>query len=107
MKAANKRLGMFKLIVAILPRGKIKALMPVVKDAGIFGATMLSGKGLCTEEGRRALGLRIGSSREILVLLTLDVNTEKLVRLLEIRGRLRDPGQGVVFVVTGVSRVIG
>lgn len=98
---------MFKLIVAILPKGKIKALMPIIKDAGIFGATMLSGKGLCTKEGKRVLGLRIGPSREILVLLTLDVNTEKLVKLLEMHGRLRDPGQGVVFVVTGVSRVIG
>ncbi len=102
----NKKPLMFKLIVAILPKRKIKAIMPVVKDAGIFGATVLSGKGLCTKEGRRALGLRIGSSREILVLLTLDLNSEKLIKLLEKHGKLRDPGQGIVFVMD-VGQVIG
>jgi len=97
---------MFKLIIAILPKGKIKTVLPVVKDAGIFGATMLSGKGMCTAEGRRALGLRIGSSREILILLTLDVNKDKLIKLLEKHGNLRDPGQGIVFVMD-ISQVIG
>jgi len=97
---------MFKLIIAILPKGKIKALLPVVKDAGIFGATMLSGKGMCTAEGRRTLGLSIGSSREILILLTLDVNKDKLIKLLEKHGNLKDPGQGIVFVMD-ISQVIG
>lgn len=102
----NKRSIMFKLIIAILPKGKIKTVLPVVKDAGIFGATMLSGKGMCTVEGRRALGLSIGSSREILILLTLDVNKDKLIKLLEKHGNLKDPGQGIVFVMD-ISQVIG
>jgi len=97
---------MFKLIVAILPKGKIKAVMPAVKDAGIFGATMLSGTGLCTEEGKRALGVRIGTAREILLLLTLDANTDKLITLLEKHGSLKDPGQGIVFVAD-ISKVVG
>ncbi|MDD5573747.1 MAG: P-II family nitrogen regulator [Candidatus Omnitrophica bacterium] len=97
---------MFKLIMAILPKGRMKAIMPHMKNAGIFGATMLSGKGMCTTEGRRALGRRIGSSREILILLTLDSNRDKLVKLLEKYGNLKDPGQGIVFV-TDISQVIG
>ncbi|MFA5224379.1 MAG: P-II family nitrogen regulator [Candidatus Omnitrophota bacterium] len=97
---------MFKLIIAILPKGKIKTVLPVVKDAGIFGATMLSGKGMCTAEGRRVLGLSIGSSREILILLTLDVNKDKLIKLLEKHGNLKAPGQGIVFVMD-ISQVIG
>jgi len=102
----RKRFGMFKLIVAILPKGKIKAIMPVLKNAGIFGATVLSGKGLCTEEGRSKIGLQIGSSREVLILLTLDINREKLVKILEKQGNLKEPGQGILFVMD-VSRVIG
>ncbi|HRZ14713.1 MAG TPA: P-II family nitrogen regulator [Candidatus Omnitrophota bacterium] len=92
--------------MAILPKGKIKAVMPVLKDAGIFGATMFPGKGMCTAEGRRALGLRINSSREILMLLTLDRNKDKLITLLEHHGTLKDPGQGIVFVMD-ISQVIG
>jgi len=102
----RKRSGMFKLIVAILPKGKIRAIMPALKDAGIFGATVFSGKGLCTEEGRRTIGLQIGSSRDVLILLTLDVNREKLVKVLEKHGSLKDPGQGIVFVMD-ISQVVG
>jgi len=102
----RKRFGMLKLIVAILPKGKIKAIMPVLKDTGIFGATVLSGKGLCTEAGRRTIGLQIGSSREILILLTLDVNREKLIKVLEKHGNLKEPGQGILFVMN-VNRVVG
>ncbi len=102
----RKRLGTLKLIVAILPKGKMKTIMPVLKDAGIFGATVLSGKGLCTEEGRGKIGLRIGSSREVLILLTLDANREKLIKILEKRGNLKKPGQGILFVMD-VNRVIG
>ena len=98
--------GMLKLIVAILPRGKLKRIMPVIKEAGIFGATVLSGKGLCAKEGARALGLRIGPLREILLLVTLDANRKKLVRLLEEHGRLKDPGQGIIFVMD-ICEVIG
>jgi nitrogen regulatory protein PII len=97
---------MLKLIVAILPKGKMKAIMPVLKNAGIFGATVLSGKGLCTEEGRSKIGLQIGSSREVLILLTLDVNREKLVKILEKHANLKEPGQGILFVMN-VNRVVG
>ena len=97
---------MIKLIVAIFPKGKVKAIMPVIKNAGIFGATVLSGKGLCTDEGKRALGLRIGSAREILVLVTLDVNSAKLIKLLTEHGNLKDPGQGIIFLMD-ISQVIG
>lgn len=97
---------MLKLIVAILPKEKMKAIMPVLKNAGIFGATVLSGKGLCTEEGRSKIGLQIGSSREVLILLTLDVNREKLVKILEKHANLKEPGQGILFVMN-VNRVVG
>ena len=97
---------MLKLIVAILPKGKMKAIMPVLKNAGIFGAIVLSGKGLCTEEGRSKIGLQIGSSREVLILLTLDVNREKLVKILEKHANLKEPGQGILFVMN-VNRVVG
>jgi len=98
-------LKMFKLIIAILPKGKIKTVIPVIKGAGIFGATMLSGKGLCTKEGRRALGLRMDSAREILILLTLDSNKDKLIKLLERCAKLKT-WPGYCFVVD-ISRVIG
>lgn len=97
---------MFKLIMAILPKGKTKAIMPAVKDVGIFGATMLSGKGLCTKDGNRVLGYRIGSSREILILLTLDVNKEKIIEVLVKRGNLKIPGEGILFVMD-ISQIIG
>lgn len=102
----KKRFGKLKLIVAILPRGKMKAIMPVLKNAGIFGATMLSGKGLCTKEGKSKIGLQIGSSREVLILLTLDINREKLVKILEKHANLKQPGQGILFLMD-VSQVIG
>jgi nitrogen regulatory protein PII len=102
----RKRFGMLKLIVAILPKGKIKIIMPVLKDAGIFGATVLSGKGLCTEEGRGKVGLPIDSLREVLILLTLEGNQEKLVKILEKQCNLKEPGKGILFVMN-VSRVIG
>ena len=102
----NKRKAMFKLIAAILPKGKIKNIMPVVKEAGIFGATVLSGKGLCTKEGMRTLGLQIGPSREILILVTLDVNKNKLVSVIEEHGKLKEPGEGIIFVMN-ICQVIG
>ncbi len=97
---------MFKLIVAILPKKKIAAIMPFLKDAGIFGATMLSGKGLCTEEAWSKIGLRIGSLREVLVMLTLDMNKDKLLNILVQHGELKDPGQGIVFVMD-IEKIIG
>ncbi len=97
---------MYKLIVAILPRGKIKEIMPVMKGAGIFGATVLSGKGLCTQDGIRHLGLKIGPSREILILVTLDANRKKLVKLLEEHCNIKDPGKGIIFVMD-VCHIVG
>lgn len=97
---------MFKLIMAILPKGKLKKIMPAVKDAGIFGATMVCGKGLCTREGERVLRARIGSSREILLILTLAANTDKIIRVLVKHGNIKAPGTGIVFVMD-ISQVIG
>jgi nitrogen regulatory protein P-II 1 len=97
---------MFKLIMAILPKGKIKAIMPVIKDIGIFGATMISGKGLCTKEGERVIGCKIGPSREILMIITLDVNKDKIVKALAKQGNLKTPGKGIIFVMD-INEVIG
>jgi nitrogen regulatory protein P-II 1 len=97
---------MFKLIMAILPKGKIKAIMPAIKDIGIFGATMLSGKGLCTKEGERVIGCKIGPSREILMIITLDVNKDKIVKALAKQGNLKTPGKGIIFVMD-INEVIG
>ncbi|HRZ40266.1 MAG TPA: P-II family nitrogen regulator [Candidatus Omnitrophota bacterium] len=102
----KKNFGMFKLIVAIFPKGKVKTILPVIKEAGIFGATVLSGKGLCAKEGARVLGLRIGPLREILLLVTLEANRKKLVKLLEEHGRLKEPGKGIIFVMD-ICEVIG
>ena len=102
----NLQSGIFKLIVAIFPQGKIKQIMPVIQDAGIFGATMLSGKGLCTKDGIRNLGLQIGSSREILILVTLDINRKKLVNLLKEYGKVKEPGKGIIFVMD-ICQVFG
>ncbi|MFY9402902.1 MAG: P-II family nitrogen regulator [Candidatus Omnitrophota bacterium] len=99
-------LKVFKLIIAILPKGKVKRLMPIIKDAGIFGATKLSGKGMCAPEGRRLLKLRIGSSRDILLILTSEANKDKLIKLLEEHGSLKDPGEGIAFVMD-ISEVVG
>ncbi len=95
-----------KLIVAVLPKGKVKKLSPVLKKAGIYGATVLSGKGLCAKEAVRTLGRKIGASREILMVATLDANSNLLVRLLNEHGKVRQPGEGVVFVLD-VGQVIG
>ncbi len=95
-----------KLITAILPKGKIRKIMPIIKKAGIFGATVLSGKGLCAKEGMRTLNHKAGSTREILILATLDINKNKLIRLLAEHGKIKEPGGGVIFVMD-ICQAIG
>jgi len=102
----NRNWGMFRLIVVVFPRGKVKAIIPIIKNAGIFGATVLSGRGLCTNEAKRALGLRIGAAREILLIVTLEANREKLVKLLTEYGRLKEPGRGIIFSMD-IRQVVG
>ena len=90
---------MFHLIGAILPQGKADRLMPVLKDMGIFGATLLPATGLCSKEAEEILKHKVDPSRELLLIIAPDYDRERVVSTLKERGNLMAPGEGVLFVV--------
>jgi nitrogen regulatory protein PII len=96
----------FKMIMAILPKGKIKKIMPVIKQVGIFGATMLSGKGMCTKEAEKMLGKKLCSSRELMIIITLSMNKDKIIKAIVKHADLKKPGNGIVFTMD-ITEIIG
>lgn len=97
---------MFKLIVAVFPEGKLERIMPAVKEAGIFGATMLKGRGLAASEAGSVLGYELPPSRDVLFIVTLQSNKDRIVNAIKECGDIGSPGAGIVFVAD-VDEVFG
>ncbi len=95
-----------RCIVAIVERGKADKIVNAAKKAGATGATILYGRGTGLTEAKRFLNMHIESSKEIIFVLSEDSKKSRIMDAMVDRGRLKDPGTGIIFSVK-ISDLIG
>lgn len=95
-----------RCIVAIVERGKADKIVNAAKEAGATGATILYGRGTGMTEAKRFLNMHIESSKEIIFVLSEISKKDKIMKAMVERGRLEEPGTGIIFSLR-ISDLIG
>ncbi|MGI6148522.1 MAG: P-II family nitrogen regulator [Limnochordia bacterium] len=96
----------YECIIAILPRGEADRVMEDAKKAGAQGGTIFLARGTGAHEAKTFFGLTLESSREILMILTKDDQTDTILDTIVNSAHLDRPGAGIAFVLD-VNRLIG
>ncbi len=94
------------LIVTIVKRGWIDEIVKATRQAGAEGGTILHGRGTGIHEGKKLLGIPIEPEKDILLTLTPNEITNKVLAAIIKAGKLNKPGTGISFVVD-VKKVAG
>lgn len=93
-------------IVTIIERGKANSLVDEAKKVGAKGATIFYGRGTGEEEIKKYFNFHIESSKEIIIILSDDINSQEITDIMVEKGGLNKPGRGILFTFP-ITKVIG
>ncbi|HOB91211.1 MAG: P-II family nitrogen regulator [Bacillota bacterium] len=93
----------YNTIFAVLPRGKADSVMEAAKKAGAPGGTIFFARGTGAHEAKTFFGLTIETAKEVLMIVTKDEDTDRILETVIEAGRLTEPAAGIAFVVRGVD----
>ncbi len=96
----------YECIVAILPRGEADRVMEDAKKAGAQGGTIFLARGTGSHEAKTFFGLTVEPGREILLIVSKEEQTDKILDAVVESANLKKPGTGIAFVLD-ISRIIG
>ncbi|MCK9222413.1 MAG: P-II family nitrogen regulator [Limnochordia bacterium] len=96
----------YDVIMAILRRGTADAVMEAAKKAGAQGGTILLARGTGAQEAKTFFGITVETSREILMILSRDSQTDQILQAIIREGQLDKPGAGIAFVLDA-KKIVG
>lgn len=96
----------YKLIVAIVKKGKAEVVVEAAKAAGAEGATIMFGRGTGIHEQKKLLGIPIEPEKEIILTVVPSAIVEQVLAAVEKRGKLQNPTAGIAFVLD-LEKVVG
>lgn len=99
-------MGEYKLIAAILPKGRANKAMAAAREAGAEGGTILLARGTGVHEAKKFFGLTISSERELLLVLEKPDKIQSVLDAVVSAGKLDEPAHGIAFVLS-VDQVMG
>ena len=86
-------------IVTIVERGKADSIVKMAKEAGSTGATIFYGRGTGEKEAKKFLSISVESSKEVILILSMEEEYKKIMKAIVHAGELKKPGTGIVFSV--------
>jgi nitrogen regulatory protein P-II 1 len=89
----------FKLVVIIVRKNLSRRVINACKRAGAEGATTFSGRGTDNREAGSILGVKVEPEKDIILCLTPDDLTHKVISKVKAAARLDKAGTGIAFVI--------
>lgn len=96
----------FDLIVTIVNRGSAEDVIAASREAGAEGGTVVLGRGIGIHEKAKFLGIPIEPAKDIVLTVTPEEKTDRILEAIREKAELDKPGHGIGFVVP-LKKVIG
>ncbi len=93
----------FKLIVIIVKKNLSRRVIRACKKAGAEGATTFSGRGTGHRDKTSILGVEVEPEKDIILCLTPNKLTQKVLSKVRAAARLDKSGTGIAFVINSKS----
>lgn len=97
---------MYQLITTIVNRGKAEEVIDAAKEAGSKGGTIINARGSGVHETIKLFNMEIEPEKELVLILSKDEVTEKIVNSIREKLEIDKPGHGVIFI-QNVNRAYG
>ncbi|MBE6972372.1 MAG: P-II family nitrogen regulator [Ruminococcaceae bacterium] len=98
--------GKYELVVALINRGYTDLVMEAARQVGAPGGTVLSTRGIGSEEVEQFLGISIQAEKEIVFLVVPTEKRQDVMQAISHEAGLKTPAKGVVLSLP-VSHAIG
>lgn len=96
----------YRLIVAIVKRGRADAALDAAKEAGAEGATVFFARGTSIHEPVPFMGMRIPSEHEVVLTVVRADQANAVLEAIVAASEIEKPGMGIAFVLP-LERVLG
>ncbi len=98
--------GMYEVIFTVVNRGSAEEVIQAAKSEGAKGGTIINARGSGIHETEMLFAMQIEPEKEIVMILVKNELTQKIVEAICTKLKIRDPGNGIVFVF-GVNEAVG
>jgi nitrogen regulatory protein PII len=89
---------MYNAIFAIVDKGKAEEAIEAATKAGSKGGTIINARGSGIHETSKLFSMDIEPEKEIVLILSEEENTDKIVSSINESLKIDEPGNGIVFV---------
>ena len=96
----------YEAIFMIINKGMADKVLDSARMAGSTGGTVIHGRGSGTETTEKIFNMEIEPERDIVLILSRQEETEKIVETIRVSTGLEDAGNGIIFVLD-VSKTTG
>lgn len=96
----------YEAIVTIVDRGLSEEVLDTAKSAGATGGTVIHGRGSGCHETAKLFNIQIEPEKDIVLILSPNAKTEKIVNSIRENLNIDKPGAGIIFVLD-VNRTSG
>ncbi len=98
--------NMYEAIFVIVDKGRGEFVIDAAKKAGSTGATLISARGSGIHERSRLFSMDIEPEKEIILILSENTSTEKIIASVAEETQISEPGNGILFTCD-VTRTLG
>lgn len=96
----------YDLIITVVSKGRAEKVVEASKAAGAEGGTIMFGRGTGIHEKLKLFGIPIEPEKEVILTLTPQEITQRVLEAICKEADLNKPGKGISFVI-GVDKVAG
>lgn len=96
-KALEEKMRNHELICVIVNFGFAEDIMQAARKAGATGGTILKARGTGTEQDNSFFGITIVPEKDMIMILALRSETEKIMGAIRNCAFLAEPGMGIIF----------
>ncbi len=89
---------MYQLIITIVSKGKAEDVIEAATEAGSKGGTIINARGSGTHETSKIFHMDIEPEKEVVMILSKENVTEKIVSSIRKKLEIDLPGKGILFV---------
>ncbi len=93
-------------IFIIVDKNKSEDVIEAGRKAGFRGGTIIHGRGSGTSENARLFNIEIEPEKDVILILSKEEETEKIVDVIKEELHIEEPGTGIIFVLD-VTRSVG
>jgi nitrogen regulatory protein PII len=96
----------FKLIVSMVKATVTEKIVEAAKSAGGTGATIIPARGTGIHEAKTFFGLTLETHTDLVLFLVEEAVVEPVLDAISEKGKFKEPGTGIAFVVD-VQHAVG